>query len=1057
MTTARISSATSLSSDRLPLILESSLQASRLRFPIVGVGASAGGVEALQALFDSVAPNSGMAFVVITHLNAERKSVLGEILARHTEMPVHVADDGVRLQPDHVYVLAPGLSLTIEKGRLQTQPSGGRERKPIDVFFSALAKDAKEYAVGIVLSGGDGDGTLGAKAIKEWGGLTIAQEGGGTPPSHPDMPNSAISAGFVDLAVPVEEMGSRLVENFASVQVFETMAIEDHEAPGAGQDRAARDEIYDLLLGQTGHDFGGYKPKTFLRRIQRRMLACHLTSLPAYVERLRKDPGEVGALFRDLLINVTNFFRDHDAFEALEKLVVPALFEGKNAAGTVRVWVPGCAAGEEVFSLAILMREHLDGLRNRPRVQIFATDIDERALSVARSARYPATLLDDVSAERKARFFVADGPSYAVSKELREMCVFSPHSVLRDPPFSRIDLVSCRNLLIYFGNEAQNHVLPLFHYALRPGGFVFFGKSESIGQFGDLFRPLDAKNRIFVAREDSPVPRRLPMALAQLRSGRDVLSGKRIKDLPAIPLRQVVENHMLDRHAPPHVVVNREGDIVFYSARTGKYFEAPVGIPNRQLLQMARRGLRFDLRSALSGAVANDHAVRIDGVDFENGEGNVQRVSIVVEPLRNGSGEHLYCVILFDEQAPPAIDTVAPLDDDPTVHLERDLRDTRDRLQALVEEYETAIEELKASNEELVSVNEEMQSTNEELESSKEEQQSLNEELQTVNTELNSKIEALDQSYADLRNLIDVTDVATVFLDGDLRIRMFSPAAASIFKLRMSDRGRLLTDFSSRLFLPYLADELAEVRETGIPLGQQIDTVDGEEHYLVRISAYRQEDGTIGGVVVTAMDVTELAEAESRQRILVAELNHRVKNMLAIVQAIEHRTYTSSETLDAFHDAFAGRLAAMTRSYELLSLERWATINMADLVEREMAPFGMERIKVDGGALRLTPRQGLAIGMIMHELATNAVKHGALSGPAGRVELSWSETEANVRLRWREVDGPAVAEPMRRGFGLHLVERETHASLGGKAKIAFLPAGLSVDLQFKMVEAQGAA
>ncbi len=815
-------------------------------------------MEALESLFSGIPTTTGIGFVVVTHLSPDRESVLHEILARYTDMPVSVAVDGTRVCPDNVYVLPARAVLGFANGCLQLRrpTTGTRERKPIDIFMSALARDQSEYAVGIILSGGDSDGTLGAKAIKERGGLTMAQVANGHPPQHPDMPDSAILSGMIDFAIPAEEMGGRLVEFAASFMTDVVAAFEDDSA-----NANARDAICTLLRVQTGHDFSGYKTKTFLRRVQRRMQVNRVVQIDSFIDLLHREPQEVSALFRDLLINVTNFFRDADAFEALAAQVIPKLFEGRGADDTVRIWVPGCATGEEVFSIAILLREHMDGLRNVPRVQLFATDIDDRSLAVARAARYPEPLLEGVSPERRSRFFTADGGSFVVSKEVRDMCIFSPHSVLRDPPFSRIDLVSCRNLLIYFGPDAQNQVIPTFRYALRPGGFLFLGTSENISQFNDLFAALDKKHRLFRAREDAPTPR-LPMMITGARMSLEgALAGRR-PQLSVLPLRQAVEAHMLDVHAPPHVVVTRDGDIVYYSARTGKYFEAPAGAPNRQLLPMARKGLRLDLRSAMRDAMEGNHLVRCEGVEFENDEQRIQMLAITVEPLPGISDEPVY-LITFQDSGP----TLSPEEarsrprgaGDSSAELERELRDTRERLQSMVEEYETALEELKSSNEELVSVNEELQSTNEELEASKEELQSVNEELQTVNLELNSKVDALDHANADLRNLFECTDIATVFLDAALTIRLFTAAAGNVFNILPGDRGRPLTDLVSRIVYPQMRQDLVAVLKSGEVIERQLEGTDADARYLLRVTGYRGEPGWIDGIVLTAMDISQLA------------------------------------------------------------------------------------------------------------------------------------------------------------------------------------------------------
>ncbi len=457
----------------------------------------------MEGFFKDVPDHPGAAFVIVTHLSPERESVLHEVIARYTTMSVFVAEDGACVVPDCVYVMPPNAVLTISEGRLRMRRPDvmSHERKPVDIFLSSLAEDQREYSVAIILSGGDGDGTLGAKAVKEHGGLTLAQTGDGAGPRNADMPDSAIASGMIDLALPVAQMGEKIVAFARSFGTLSHLADPDDGEREEAALEDARERIYAILRAHTGHDFSGYKTKTFMRRIQRRMQVLQVESLDAYITLLDSQASEVGSLFRDLLINVTNFFRDPEAFAALESLVIPRLFEGRDAGDTVRVWIPGCATGEEVYSIAILMREQLDRQTNPPRLQIFATDIDDPALAVARAGRYPEQLLKGISTERRERFFRSEGSSFVISNEIRELCIFSPHSVVRDPPFSRMDLVSCRNLLIYFGPTVQSRVLPTFHYALKPGGFLFLGTSESISQHGDLFSTVDKKNRIFQARE----------------------------------------------------------------------------------------------------------------------------------------------------------------------------------------------------------------------------------------------------------------------------------------------------------------------------------------------------------------------------------------------------------------------------------------------------------------------------------------------------------------------------------------------------------------------------
>ena len=1024
------------------------------RFPIVGVGASAGGVEALSGLFKNIPPRPGMAFVVVTHLNPGRESLLHEILTRYTDMPVNVAADQTPIQRDSIYVLPSNAILGIEKRRLQLRKldSTRPERKPIDIFFSALAKDQGEYAVGIVLSGGDGDGTLGIKAIKEHGGLTMAQVSNGSGPSHPDMPESARSTGLVDFSIPVHDMGVKLVEFARNVERLEDFPAAEPRDDVNRDWSGPRRDIYEILRNQSGHDFGGYKVNTFIRRVHRRMQIAGSDTIEGYVERLREDSKEASALFRDLLINVTSFFRDADAFHSLQKLVVPKLLEKRGADDAVRVWVPGCATGEEVFSIAMLIREHLDTLTAVPRVQIFATDIDEHALGVARAARYPEASLDTVSADRRERFFTADGGSYQIARDVRDLCIFSPHSVIRDPPFSRIDLVSCRNLLIYLGPDVQDQILPTFHYALRPGGYLFLGTSESVSQYADLFSPVDKKHRIFRSRDDAAalvkVPK-LPHAFG-LKAGAHGLTSERRK-LSGIGIRQMVDAQVLERHAPPHVVVNGDEEVIYYSARTGKYLEQPSGAPSRQLLTIARKGLLLDLRIAFNEARETKRRSTRKSISLDTDDGRVQLITVTVEPIADHR-EHdpLYLILFTDEEPAVAREEVnmlaASQSNEALLHLERELRETKERLQGMVEEYETSVEELKSSNEELVSVNEELQSANEELEASKEELQSLNEELHTINTELSTKVEDLDRSNTDLQNLFDSTQVATVFLDRNLVIRSFTPAVASIFNIRQVDRGRPLTDLSSRIPLPDLESELQSVFDRGSPIERRIET-DNAAHYLARMLPYRGSNDKVDGVVVAFIDVSSLAKAEAHQRVLVAELNHRVKNMLTIAVALAQQPKTTGVSTEEFQRNLVERLRALAGSYSSLASENWNDLDLAQLIERELMAFGRERYTLQGPAIKVQPRVALSLGMVLHELTTNAAKYGALSLRDGKIAVSWSAEKDALELVWREQGGPPVAVPDRQGFGLKLVKNELTYGLSGKIDLKFEPTGLTAHLR----------
>ena len=1019
-------------------------------FPIVGIGASAGGVQAFEQFFKTTPSNSGCGFIIVGHFSPNHKSILHEIIERCTNMRVFVADSKMSVQPDCIYVMPPKVLMTVERGSLQLREADGakRERNPIDIFFASLAKDCGEYAVGIVLSGGGGDGTLGLKAIKAGGGLTLAQTSDGSAPLHPDMPRSAIAAGIVDYAVPVERMAERL-EAFR--QGFNPG--ERFSWPGTAEDRdeteRGRRIIYDVLHKRTGHDFSGYKVRTFMRRVQRRMQILQVKDLSAYIALLDRDPEEVTALFRDLLINVTNFFRDSEAFNSLRDLVIGELFKDKGADDTVRVWIPGCATGEEAYTIGIMLREHMDTLRTVPRVQIFATDIDNPALAVARAGRYPRNLLDNITPERRERFFVEENEMFTVAKEIRDLCVFSPHSVIRDPPFSRIDLVSCRNLLIYFGVEIQSQVIPVFHYALKPGGYLFLGTSENIGQFSDLFASLDKKQRIFQAR-DHGATRRLP---AIMYGPRHMFPPHQTRSSNTLPLRHVVESTVVDKFSPAHVVVNADWDIVYYSLHTGKYLEMPQGPPSRQMMTMARKGLRLALRGALQAAIETRQPVTRRHVTLNDEGSEPLSVTLSVEPLpERDTGEPLF-LILFEEVKPPAsrdvvVPSLAEANHSVVAALEVELRETRERLQSMVEEYETALEELKSSNEELVSVNEELQSTNEELEASKEELQSVNEELQTVNLELTSKLDDLDRTSNDLRNLFDATQIATVFLDRNLVIRSFTPAVSRIFRLIPGDRGRPLTDLAIHPSYPALQDHVRQVFKTGETIEHRITEAVAETRYLVRLIPYRDRAGKIAGVVITFVDITTLAKAEEQQDVLIAELNHRVKNMLTVAISITRQMSKQDLSVADFSEALTGRLHAMAGAYELIARDNWTEVRLDTIIEQRLAPFDPNRVATVGPPVMLKPKLALSLGMVVHELATNAAKYGAFSDEHGRVEVAWSVGDDDrLSFGWTERGGAHSGE-LKRGFGLRLIEREITFGLNGTVDVALEPEGLAVNLAF---------
>ena len=965
-------------------------------FLVVGIGASAGGVEALQGFFEAMPPDPGMAFVVVTHLGEGQHSALPEILARATNLPIEPARDGATLEPNRVYVLSSDAVPLLRRRRLRLSrhPASRRERNTIDVFFASLAEDRGEDAVAIILSGLGHDGTLGAKAIKERGGLTIAQIADDTAPRYPQMAANAIASGAIDLKLPVDQMAGKLVEYARGLGRLDPDGRGRADRTRLGDGRRA---VCEILLERTGHDFSGYKERTFLRRIERRMQVLDLHDLDDYAALLRRDRQEVINLFHDLLIGVTAFFRDRDAFDMLARQVIPTLFEGKGPRDTVRVWVPGCSTGEEAYSLAILLLEHMATLTVRPKTVVFATDIDDPAIAVARHAHYPAAMLQDVGPERLDRYFTGDGITYTLAKEVRDLCIFSSHSVIRDPPFSRIDLISCRNLLIYLDKELQNRLLPVFHYALRPGGFLFLGSSEALTMQAELFDPVDKKYRIFHRRDHVGIHPLLPLALP---SGRLPVVEARltVRNHTGLPLRHIVENRVLEQFAPAYVVVTRDGDVVHFSTRTGKYLENAPGAPTRNVVAMARRGLRLDLRTALTEAVESRRRVVRQGLHAEIDD-RVQFLDLTIDPLPDHDAEPLFLIVFCDIGGPIAPDRRLPalLENQSAVteQLERELRETRERLQSLVEEYETALEELKSANEELVSINEELQSTNEELETSREESQSVNEELQTVNNELQRRFEELNEANDNLRNLFDVTEIATVILDRDLLICSFTPGITRIFNLKDIDRGRPLADIVSCIVDLDLRQETESVLATGRSCSRRVVSRDGRAHYLMRVLPYLTVERTIDGVLVTFTDMTRIAEAEAR----LEELRRRIDTMLRFMLDMAERSLPH----EAASVALRGRLRALADTYRLVSEADWEPVPLAELVGRELAGFrtGREgRVVAEGVPVLVRADTAVTLGMALHELAARAAGVRFRCRKGGSISTGGSSSGTGPSRSW---------------------------------------------------------
>lgn len=857
-------------------------------FPIVGIGASAGGLKAFEQFFANLPADSGAAFVLVPHLDPTHVSMLPDLLRKYTKMPVVQAENGMKILPNRVHVMAPNSEMIVTRATLllkkPTEPRG--LRLPIDTFLRSLAEDQKQKAVCIILSGNGSDGTLGLRAIKGNLGLAIAQEPSSA--EYDSMPRSAIATGMVDYVLPPEKMAARLVSYLRRVEP-------PHVSVAGGSSEKAPESlqrIFQLLRSRTSHDFSCYKTNTLCRRIERRMSVHEIESLADYVDYLERNPQEVVTLFKELLIGVTNFFRDPDAFAQLSSRLRSEVLADKPKDYAVRVWVPGCSSGEEVYSLAIILQECKDALKKTWKIQIFGTDIDADAIDTARAGLYPASIVTDIPAERLKRYFVAEGNAYRVKKEIREMAVFAIQDLLKDPPFTKLDLLSCRNLLIYLDGEVQKKLLPLFHYALKPDGMLFLGSSESINAFADLFSVVDKKWKIFRRRASSfaadaivQFPTGVPRAETAKPAPRGQNPAGQTKNLA-----EVAQRLLVGQYAPPTVFVDSAGEIFYTHGRTGKYLELAPGQANLNVLEMAREGIRHELAAAIRKARLQRRNVTLEALQVKSNGGSVW-LNMTVTPVRLGEGVGELFMVVFEDVEPKQAKTgktgkavVSARAARRIAQLEQEIGQSQEHLQTTVEELETSNEELKSSNEELQSTNEELQSTNEELETSKEELQSLNEEMVTVNAELQGKIDELSHSNDDMKNLLDSTKIATIFLDSDLCIKRFTSEATKVINLIPGDVGRPIGHIVSNLERDSLAADARRVIDSLVPKERQVRTKDGC-WYLNRIIPYRTLDNVIDGVVATFIDISEqkIVEAAISDRNLAEGIVETVREPLMVL------------------------------------------------------------------------------------------------------------------------------------------------------------------------------
>lgn len=1006
--------------------------------PTVAIGSSAGGVAALQTLFEGMPTDLDVAFVVVAHLEPARPSELAPILQRRTGMRVVQVSGETPLQPNCVYVIAPNTQLEISGHAIAShafdEPRG--RRAPIDQFFRSLAKQHGD-GFAIVLSGTGSDGVVGVKALKEAGGVVIVQDPAEA--EYSSMPRSAVATGVADLVAPVAEIPGRLADLVRNRHRLKSRPAEEDA------DAALR-RVLAFLRARTGHDFSQYKRPTIMRRLMRRMQLNRVDRIEDYAMLLRENAEEIQALFTDLLISVTTFFRDHEAFESLSERVIPHFLDKTRDDEPVRVWVTGCATGEEAYSIAILILEEAARRDNRSEVQIFATDLDANALAFAREGRFPTAIEADVSEERLRRFFTREGDHYRVRKEARDLVVFATHSMLKDPPFSPLDLVSCRNLLIYLERDLQAQLLRTLRYALKPDGYLFLGSAETADSAPNLFRAVDREHRIYQAATQTArvaPPRLMAASRVDAPPPRDMRAHGN-------PRKHAAHREALEAAAPPSVLVDKDCNVLHLSETAGRYLLPSGGAMVANLPQLARPELRPDIRSGLHRALEKGElSVSLPiPVQFNDGP---HCVFVQVRPVPQTDDGRRRALVLFFEGGPIDPNATAPAtgqSDQMYAQVQEELQLTRERLRATREEYEAANEELRAANEELQSINEEYRSTAEELETSKEELQSMNEELQTLNSELKMKLEGVSRAHSDLQNLMAATEVGTLFLDTALRIKRFTPPIADLFRVTTSDEGRPIKDFTHKLRYAELEADARAVLKDLAPIEREVESEEGR-WFLTRLRPYRTVDDRIDGVVLTFVDVTERKTTEHRLRTLTAELDHRVKNVLARVLALGQLSQARAGN-DSPIAVLAGRIRSMAQAHALLSQTQWSGSRLDEIIALELEPYQASgNISISGPPVALNPEATQALTMVLHELTTNAAKYGALSVPEGRVNVRfWTQPEPTPTLfvQWRESGGPKVVPPKQTSYGASIICNSLAHEFDAKAELSFKDSGVVCDI-----------
>lgn len=920
-------------------------------FPIVGIGASAGGLEAFTQLLSHLPTDTGMAFVLVQHLDPTQHSLLSEILSRTTQMPVHEVQDGMAVVPNHVYVIPPSTTMTIARGVLHLAPRE-KTRKismSIDEFFYSLAADLKQRSIGVILSGGNADGSRGLEAIKAGGGITFAQSEDSAQVSN--MPNTAIATERVDFILPPAEIAEKLASisrhPYVITPVFTELPTE------SANEKDTLFTIFSLLRASARIDFTHYKHTTIKRRIFRRMALYRLEDLDAYIAYLQDNPAEVQALYQEILINVTGFFRDPPVFDTLKREVFPTLVRDRSSQSPIRIWVAGCSTGEEAYSLAICLLEFLAHQPRKPPIQIFATDVSELAIEKARLGIYQPSQVVDVSADRLGRFFTPVDGGYQITKAVRELCIFARQNLVGDPPFSRLDLISCRNVLIYFESSLQKKVLPMFHYGLMPTGFLLLGTSETVGDFSDLFSLVDRQSKLYAKQPSSPwlsmdlIANSYMLESSYLEPPRD---GNKVNDTE---LYKATDRMILNHYAPVGLVIDAQLEILQFRGQTGAYLEPSPGRANLHLIDMVKEGLRLELRTAIHQAKQDGQPVRKEGILLWEGtrttrEGSVRprQVRFDVIPFKLATTPEDYFLVLFEEmplvspvqgesqrhQRTPFIRKQQSREQQEIQRLQQELDSTKAYLQSIIEEQQSTNQDLRAANEEILSSNEELQSTNEELQTAKEEIQATNEELSTINEELYRRHAETTQISNDFQNLLSSINIPILMLEGDLRIRRFTPTAAHLFNLIPTDIGRPLSDIKHNLKLADLEEQILEVIDTLILKSQEVEAEDGQ-WYDLRIRPYRTLDNRIDGAVVVLVEINSLKRSTNlirEARDYAEAIVQTVRESLVVLDA-DFQVVTANQR---FYETFAG-LRLETEQCNIFELEdgQWNIPELRSLLE----------------------------------------------------------------------------------------------------------------------------